>query len=203
MFMYPHLRYLSFISVLCLLNHSIFTSAQPPDTLKDLPKCAMSCAEDAAFVVGCKTTNTLCICAHQLSVTIIQCSSLVCHPPELDLVEKVLDEICADSTTTTLTTPSSTPLTTIQSNPIPTTTSSISTSQTSSTPTVPSTTPDVVGSLSQTTTQLASSTVVIVTTVVVPPTSTTTSRAGRLDVSISTRALFFCLPSLISLFTAI
>ena len=179
------------------------------------------------------STDILCLCVHKISTAIIQCSSMrspsECHPASLVLVNEVLSEMCTaggffynlflpftfphpnltnllptDSTTTTSSISSST----IQSGQISITTNSVtpestSTSQTSSTSAVSSTTPDVVSSLSQTTTQPSSSTLVVVTTVVIPPTSTPTSGAGRLDVSISTRALFFGLPSLISLIAAI
>ena len=50
MLLYQHLRYL-FISV--LLNYSIYTLAQQQKSLKDLPACAVPCADDALSSASC------------------------------------------------------------------------------------------------------------------------------------------------------
>ena len=45
-----------FISILCILNHSMYTSLAQERivTLNDLPKCAIPCANEAAHAAGCQ-----------------------------------------------------------------------------------------------------------------------------------------------------
>lgn len=206
-------RYLLLSALWLLFNHSTYAVAQTGSaTLDNLPQCSVTCANEAAVAVGCRSNNASCLCSQESFITAaIQCSFATCAEDDLSVTENILSKLCLNdiSTTTSTTTTSSTAhQLTLPTAGSTTSTSKSSTSRSSSTSTTSSTTtPTLPISAFQVTTPASStSTVVIVQTIMLPQPSTTASAAGRShiqSISMGTRALTAFIIGLIFVVAAI